>query len=258
VEAFLDTQKIPDWEGTADPVRIAVLDTGVRWDNAFMRQNDSRIVAENFVVDGGLDDIDGHGTDVIGILLRMTRNATVYSAKIADTRANPDLNAIEEVCVPLNNLGVWANYSQAIDYAINEWRVHIISMSFGFDETHEGVRRALQRAHSANIIMFAAGHNDGANRPIAFPANSPLVIAVGAANAYGKDSSFSPAPPNKDYYFTAFGENIYNFGREKSGTSFATPVAAGIAALVMDYVNCLTNEDAVTSIPSWMVAQGRR
>ncbi|KAF2004055.1 subtilisin-like protein [Amniculicola lignicola CBS 123094] len=117
-------------------------------------------------------------------------------------------------------------------------------MSFGFDTPNEPIRQALARAHAADILLFAAGHNDGANKALAFPASTANVIAVGATNSYGKDSNFTPLAEKKAYYFSAFGENVTTSQTEKSGTSFATPIAVGIAGVVMDYINHLKSPEA--------------
>jgi hypothetical protein len=113
-------------------------------------------------------------------------------------------------------------------------------MSFGFQEQNESIRQAIQLAHSADIIMFAASHNDGRNRSTSFPANSANVISIGATNSQGKDSQFSAScAGSRHYHFTTFGERVVSLGSLKSGASYATPIAAGIAALAMDYIGYL-------------------
>ncbi|KAF2677950.1 subtilisin-like protein [Lentithecium fluviatile CBS 122367] len=134
----------------------------------------------------------------------------VYVAKITESRGAPKERAIED----------------AINHAVTEWNVDIINVSSGFYEPREQIRQAIQCAHASDI-MFASGHNDGTNKPLAFPASAGNVIAVGATNNLGKQSSFSPLSENKAYFFTAFVERIFPLDKETSGTSFAAPIAAG-------------------------------
>ncbi|KAF2121628.1 hypothetical protein BDV96DRAFT_641014 [Lophiotrema nucula] len=224
---FLDEEGIPDWEDTDEPVKIAVLDTGVDMTHAYLRSQSERIEAESFLEDGDPRDEDGHGTNVVALVLRVARNANVFVAKVANTQDNLNPQAIAE----------------AIDHAVKEWEVSIINMSFGFDEPHERIRQAMQRAQAADVIMFAAGHNDGANKPLAFPASAQNVIAIGATNSAGKDASFSPLAHSTGLFFSTFGERVVTLGTERSGTSFATPIAVGIAGFIMDYANHLISPE---------------
>src|SRR5438046_3566297 len=45
--------------------------------------------------------------------------------------------------------------------------------------------------HKANILITASASNEGANAPITFPANLPIVICIGAADGKGNHSEFT-------------------------------------------------------------------
>lgn len=102
------------------------------------------------------------------------------------------------------------------------------------------------------MVVVAAAGNHGVDRPhIAFPASMRNVICMRAMDGEGKDCSFNAWGQNAgDDYFHTLGEEVLSmwttyvqhpsgpFVLEKraSGTSVATPVAAGIAALILDFV----------------------
>lgn len=138
---------------------------------------------------------------------------------------------------------------KALEWAIDE-KVDIISMSFGFPDRcydYDDLARHIQSAYAKGIVIFAAASNEGANGPRSYPARDPRVMCVHAFDGLGKDArSFNPlAVPNEDNFATLGiglqcswkGVTCY-----KSGTSFATPIAAGIAANSLQYAKFHTEE----------------
>ena len=145
---------------------------------------------------------------------------------------------------------------QAIDWAVNEQEVDIVSMSFGWPKEDESgsISAAIQRAYttrSGRILFFAAASNSGGDYAEWFPASHDFVTAVRATTHEGQFDAFN-APP--DY---AGADVIGTLGvdvpgasnnqdepeRSATGTSYATPIAAAFGALVLDAtkVNPTTN-----------------
>jgi hypothetical protein len=99
-------------------------------------------------------------------------------------------------------------------------------------------------------IMLAATNNSGRNENIAYPASDHNVIGIFACNGLGKPADFTAEPPQgDDRYFMTLGEAVESSWPRslkleddsgsittayRSGTSFATPIAAGLAANLLD------------------------
>ncbi len=132
---------------------------------------------------------------------------------------------------------------QAIDWAL-KCDVDIITMSFGMPNRSPRIDKAISRAQYHNKIMFAAAANDGANSTIAYPAKSDMVIGIHSLDGNGNRSGFTPSPLENRDNFATLGEAVESswpdrsgtrVASRKSGTSYATPIAAGIAATFLDY-----------------------
>jgi subtilisin family serine protease len=134
---------------------------------------------------------------------------------------------------------------QAIKHATEEWEVDIITMSFGFSEEVPVIRSALKNAEREGVILFAAAHNEGGNRDIAWPARMSEVICIHATDGRGNPSPFTPTALTDSNNFSILGQAVKSYWPpglkepgnmiRKSGTSTATPIAAGIAAVVLGY-----------------------
>lgn len=152
---------------------------------------------------------------------------------------------------------------------MEEKEVHIISISFGFPYTIgrlEPIRRAILKANAADVLIFAAASNNGLNQQIAFPACMDEVISVGSTDGLGIKSSFTPSPKHGKL-LCVVGECIESSWPpallsddedlpRKSGTSFATPIAAGVAAMVLDYMWTFKDSRLKSLIPKLLTKRG--
>ncbi|KAF1994282.1 hypothetical protein P154DRAFT_549151 [Amniculicola lignicola CBS 123094] len=114
--------------------------------------------------------------------------------------------------------------TQAINHAVTEWNVDIITMSFGIREYHEPMKDAIVKVLSQGILMFAAASNDGVNFGRAFPAKYPSIFCIHSTDGNGNLSSFNSTADEKDVNFSLLGQSV------------PTPIAAGLAASPLSFL----------------------
>ncbi|KAJ2981443.1 hypothetical protein NUW58_g6689 [Xylaria curta] len=212
-----------------DRIRVAILDTGVDVKDIMIKGAlGSRIKdRRSFVGPSPSNRIDtyGHGTHVARLLLKMAPAAEIYIAKISEGK-NLDNSRMSSI-------------TEAIDYAVTEWKVDIISMSFGYYDQNNEVDEAIDRALKADKLLFAAASNEGGNRGRSRLAKRSGVICVHACDGKGNKGDMNPNPVKKDFNFSTLGVAVESRWENrtvyKSGTSFATPIAAGIAANILEF-----------------------
>lgn len=206
----------------------------------------------------GNNEVEGpdalHGTHVAGIIGATRDNGIGMDGvagglvKIMSVRAVPDGDERDE------------DIANAIRYAVDNG-AKIINMSFGkaFSPNKELVYEAIKYADSKGVLMFHAAGND--NKDLDWNYNYPSnykdgemvsftknYITVGASTRYPENlkASFSNFGTIKVDIF-APGTEIYapipdQKYRYLQGTSMASPVAAGCAALLWSYFPELTAE----------------
>jgi hypothetical protein len=120
-------------------------------------------------------------------------------------------------------------------------------MSFGIREYDEPMSNAIANALNERTLLFAAASNDGANLDRAFPAQYPGVFCIHSTDGNGKPSDFNPEASEKDVNYSLLGHQVSSYWpvgmsghsqpvRSLSGTSVATPIAAGLAASILTFV----------------------
>ena len=163
----------------------------------------------------------------------------------------------------------------AIDYAI-EKGARVISMSFGGASGGQVEEDAIDRAWNAGVLAFAAAGNDGAGNgggdlnAIDLPAGFENCICVGATTIYDSQgvgpntdvitetvANYSKRGPEMDLVApgthiiaaknaaTGYTSFVGGSSNQFTGTSAATPVAAGLGALILSAHHNWTNEQAL-------------
>ncbi|KAJ3532756.1 hypothetical protein NM208_g8294 [Fusarium decemcellulare] len=226
-------------QGSFQNVRVAIVDTGLYIDgnDPVFQGAESRVKLKQSFVGASHNwiDINSHGTHVARLLLRYAPTAEVYVAKISDSRHLEETNVDQLV-----NALQWAGE-----------HADIINLSFGLGQNCPpklgGVIDHLVRDKK---LIFAAASNTGGNGSRPWPAKHKGVFCIHATDERGvANLHMNPTALSSMDNFSALGINVESYwdGKKRciSGTSFATPVAAAIAANVLHFAReHLSKEDA--------------
>lgn len=226
---YLNNIRAPQgWDYTtgSPAVIIAVLDTGV--DLTHPELASKLISGYDFVQKDAIpQDEHGHGTHVAGIAAAVTNNG----AGIAGIAWGSEIMPLRVLDAQGN--GSYANAAEAIRYAADHG-ARIINMSIGGSKYSEVLESAVIYAAEMGVILVAATGNSGAST-VLFPAAFAPVVAVGATDSANEKANFSNSGGAIDVVapgvsiFSTYPGGQYRFS---SGTSMATPMVAGFAALL--------------------------
>ncbi|WP_139653431.1 S8 family serine peptidase [Raoultibacter phocaeensis] len=228
-------------------VRVATIDSGVKTDHQDLKNNLNLASAYNtFTNQTGRDaaeDRYGHGTHVAGIIAAEADNGT----GVAGSSFNAEVIPINVVHPSGQYAGksTTADFIEALDYILdfnnrelNDIRVVNISMGgYAYDQA---LATSVSVATDRGIVIVAAGGNEGdkpqGTQP-SYPADLRDVVSVTWYDASGtidKRSDYGPgktiAAPGTNIYSTLY-SGVGSYGM-KSGSSMASPVVAGVCALM--------------------------
>jgi subtilisin family serine protease len=255
---------------TGAGVVVAVLDSGLDTDHANLADD---LVAEACFLNtsgdidgvggcpngsdrqvggGAAEDDAGHGTHVTGII---TSSGAAGGVGVAP---DADIVAIKVTEGPSFS-GVFYFFSEivaALDYLIANpgLSVQVINMSLGTNALYAGDcdnatagamagAAAINTLRANGVIAFASAGNNGSSTQMTLPACLSNVISVGAANNTDVAASFTNSNASTDIF--APGVNVLssvlaNGTGPASGTSMASPHAAGCAALLIQTGEAVT------------------
>jgi thermitase len=215
-------------------VPVAVVDTGVDagHEDLIGKAAACGSASNGAVVEGACADDEGHGTHVAGTIGALANNG----AGIAGVAFDAPLIVCKALTA--DGSGDTSDVAACIEWA-HAQGAKVISLSLGGPATRT-LRAAVKAAwaggdRSGSVVVAAAG-NDG-SAAVDYPAGYPEVVSVAAVDDAGAHAWFSNA--NDDVEVAAPGVDVLSaklgggYVRE-SGTSMATPHAAGAAALAWD------------------------
>jgi subtilisin family serine protease len=220
-------------------VEVAVIDSGV-YAHPDLTANLSP--GWNFVQSNAdTSDLLGHGTAVAGTIAAAGNNGFGVAGVTWNSRIMP-LVVVDE-----NELAAYSDIADAIQYAVDHG-VRVINISIGGSLPSSTLQSAVDYAWKKGALIFASAMNNGASDPY-YPAACNHVMAVSATDGNDHLASFSnygnwiaiSAPGDSILTTTNGGGYAYWFG-----TSFASPIAAGVAALTLAINPSLTNVELVS------------
>lgn len=267
-KAEADIRAIKAWEKTkgSEKIVVAVLDTGVDYTHPDLVHNmwlrPANIPAYTDEDLGEFDDMrgfsaidadpmddNGHGTHCAGIIGAEGDNG------FGIVGVNWKVEVMPLKFMGANGSGTTADAIECINYVIERKsegvNVRIISASWGSRMKSKALEDAIRKAGDAGILFVAASGNDGANsdKTPHYPAgyNLPNVVSVAAMTRNDQLASFSNYGA-KSVHVAAPGAEILSTWlngsfEEHSGTSMATPVVSGVAALILSERPKLTVEE---------------
>ncbi len=241
-----------------DNVVVAVLDSGVDYthedlaSNMWVRPASMAPYQDNEL--GTIDDVNGynaidsasdpmddngHGTHCAGIIGAEGEN------NLGIAGVNWKVQIMPLKFMNAGGFGTTKDAIEAINYVIDRKKagvnVRIISASWGSTQKSRALGEVIRKAYENDILFVAAAGNASTNNDRAphYPSSYdvPNVVSVAAMDRHDQLAKFSNygeksvaiAAPGVEILSTWLG-NQYE---EKSGTSMATPVVAGVAALIL-------------------------
>lgn len=237
VDADINTPTAWDTTTGTSPtgaIKVAILDTGI--DQAHPDLSSKIGLQQNFTDSSTIDDLYGHGTHVSGIVAALTNNGTGVAGVC------PDCRLLNGKVLNDSGSGAYSWVSNGIIWATNSG-AKVINMSLGGSVKSFTLENAVNYAWNHGVVVVAAAGNS-ANPSKTYPGAYKNAIAVASTNNLDQKSYFSSYGANW-VDVAAPGENIfstfpthpykinkslgYDFG---SGTSMATPMVSGTAALI--------------------------
>jgi subtilisin family serine protease len=217
---------------------VAVVDTGIQGDHAFLAKNIYVVGGKNTATNYGVDfsgekvtntptDQHGHGTHVAGIVKSIFPDVKILALKYYNPKASGQANLDATI--------------RALQYAVDN-NVDVINYSGGGPEASIEELRVLKAAEKKGILVIAAAGNERSNiddkRHAYYPASYGLsnIITVGAhddslniipSSNWGKNTVDIAAPGHR--IRSAIPQNGAGY---MTGTSQATAFVTGVAAMI--------------------------
>jgi len=252
-------------------IKIAILDTGIKWNHEDLLQN-LRPVSNELTPNGKDDDgngwIDdplgwnfinqtafpfddnGHGTFCSGIIGADWKNEKGSRGVLENTSLLP-VKILDHL-----GQGSTATAIEGIEYAVSSG-AEVINMSWGGDRFDTALYHSMKEAAQKGVLFVAAagnssGNNDDPSESV-YPASFsiPGLISVAAYDPKGERASFSQFGKQRVHIgapgVAILGPELEGYGF-RSGTSFAAPFVTGVAALVKSKMPQLSGETLKTRI----------
>lgn len=237
----IQTKKAWDKTKGSKDVVVAIIDDGI---DPYHEDLEENIIDPYDIVDGTDEwiSVGEHGTHVAGIIAAEINNSVGGAGVAPKTKIMP-INVFQ------GDDAYASDTIEAIYHAVDHG-ADIINMSLGSYYYSSLYQEAINYAHEEGVVVIAAAGNESTDE-LAYPASYDHVVSVASTTPWDSASSFSNYGPTIDvsapgsYIYSTLPEDDYG---EMSGTSMASPVVAGVAALIKANEPNLTNDEIVTRL----------
>ncbi len=224
-------------------VKVAVIDVGCYWDNPDIK-NVVTDESYDFEEDKPVKDVtynskQSHGTAVVGVLAAESNNgkllagvASGYDNSICDVmllQAGRYYSDTNSYSLPNDNT------FEALNYALAHG-AQVVNMSYGAESSNTTVDTYFKKLYKAGIVLVAAAGNNNSSATF-YPSDSPYVISAAASDRNNAKASFSNWGSKKDILAPGDYMPCLSYYKDSigyaSGTSFASPATAAVAAMML-------------------------
>lgn len=237
----MDAEDAWDITTGSPSIVVVIIDTGVETTHPDINQRTGMDFTSDAGDGGPVNDCDSHGTPVAGCVSGILNNivGTVGIAPGCLSASARTFISTDDCSGSWTTTASWTVDALAWAETIG---ARVTNNSNGYNFTSSVIAQKYADTRAAGMVHFASAGNDSSTT-ITYPSSLPDVNSVAAVHYTGDLASFSNHGPG--IAITAPGQTILAADRAGAlgyaaidyalvnGTSFASPFAAGVAALVL-------------------------